>query len=169
MPQLSHRRQSGNLNCRIRPRSSNLLSTGLMALAPINCKPLPPALHGDWQDRGNQELPFNASQAAGRWGAIFPALRSRSQAHSSLRTSSGGPRTLQRSEQEHHLPYIPSQPIRTEPQALSRSKTLLQQPTQQQHVLPAACPGRCPAATGSLAGASSHECSKATPVPTALC
>lgn len=41
MPQLSHGRQSGNLNRGMHPPSSNLLSTGLMVLAPINCKPSP--------------------------------------------------------------------------------------------------------------------------------
>lgn len=64
VPQLSRRKQRGNLNRRIHPRSGNLLSTGLMVLAPTDCKPLPPALHGDWQDQGKQELPFDANQAA---------------------------------------------------------------------------------------------------------
>lgn len=50
VPQLSHRKRSGNLNRGIHPRSGNLLSTGLMVLAPIDCTSLPPALHGDWQD-----------------------------------------------------------------------------------------------------------------------
>lgn len=132
MPWLSRRRQNGNLNHRIHPRRSNLLSTGLIVLALINCKHRPPALHGLWQDGGNQELPFGASQAASRaaerWGAILPALRSRSQACSPFTMSSGSPRTLHCSEQEHHPPYTPPQLIGMESQAPSQSKMLLQQP-----------------------------------------